>query len=86
MTTPIIAAAAYILLSQPGAIPMDQPALNPPLFLPIDCLAPAQAAKPPSGHISVRWVGAREYYDRHHRHHGRHRRDRDLEDEPTGHR
>lgn len=61
--TPIVA-AAYLLLINSGQAAMPQPPL-------IDCPAPVAAQGSQQNHITVKWVGNRQYYDRHH--HRRHR-------------
>jgi hypothetical protein len=58
---PTIAAAAWLLLTGQAPAPVQVPSeLKPPVV--IDCPAPAN-------HLTVRWVGDREYHHHHHHHH-----------------
>ena len=74
MTTPIIAAAAYLLLTN-GSVPLPE-AFD---IVPPECQKPhAVQHEPGNGnHLTVRWVSRRVYYDRHHRHRHRPHRHRD---------
>lgn len=82
MNPTILAAAAYLLLGQPGAA---QPISPPPVPVVANCPSPdnMRPIHPQrQNHLTVRWVGDRDYYDRgrhHHRHHPRHGR---FEDQP----
>jgi hypothetical protein len=69
---PTIAAAAWILLTGgPAPAPIPAPTIPQPPIL--DCQVP-HAARHAHNHLTIRWVSAREYYDRrhHHPHHPRH--------------
>jgi hypothetical protein len=61
---PTVAAAAWLILT--GQVPAQAhvplpTAPAPPIIVP--------CATPPQNHLTVRWISAREYYDRHHHHH-----------------
>jgi hypothetical protein len=73
MTSPVIYAAAYLLLIGPTQADTPQPQPEPDRIS-LDCQQPQHAARPPPGnHISVRWRGGYHPPARHHRHHHHHR-------------
>lgn len=89
MSDPVLYAAAYLLLA---AHPAQAPALQrptpprPPCQLTMG-MDPAhhqpQLVRHDRGkHLTVRWIGSREYYASHHRRHSHHHRGWRFSDQP----